>query len=137
MEYCGQDLGPCDETGDYVCDTPPTKVNWSCENPICPPGAYGYTPDNHMDYYVDSCRHHFTPGQIERMNLWMQEVRSSVLSCGCAADLNSDNIVGTADMLLLLSAFGTENASVNLVGEDFITVADLQYFLAEYGNFCD
>lgn len=137
IEYCGQDLGACEETGDYVCDTPPTKVNWSCENPICPPGLYGYTPDNHMDYYVDSCRHHFTPGQIERMNLWMQEVRSSVLSCGCVADLNSDNIVGTADMLLLLSAFGTENPSVNLVGEDFITVADLQYFLAEYGNFCD
>ena len=63
------------ESGDYVCDTPPTKLNWSCENPICPPGAYGYTPNNHMDYYVDSCRTNFTPGQIERMHAALPVLR--------------------------------------------------------------
>lgn len=137
VSYCGQNLGPCNQSGDYVCDTPPTKINWSCENPICPPGLYDYTPDNHMDYYVDSCRHHFTNGQIERMQMWMSVVRASVISCDCVADLNADGIVGTEDMLLLLGAFGTENESLNLVEGNFIGVSDLQYFLSKYGNFCD
>jgi len=137
VSYCGEDLGPCNQSGDYVCDTPPTKINWSCENPICPPGLYNYTPDNHMDYYVDSCRHHFTNGQIERMTLWMNVVRSSIISCDCIADLNDDGVVATGDMLMLLAAFGTENSSVNLVEDDFITIADFQYFLSKYGNFCD
>ncbi len=109
VDFCGENLGDCCETGDYVCDTPTTKLNWSCENPICPPGLYDYSPDNYMDYYVDSCKHSFTNGQIQRMGFWVNTERSSLFPTdGCDADLNSDGIVGTNDLLIMLQQWNLQ-----------------------------
>jgi hypothetical protein len=140
VDYCGEDLGPCDQTGDYVCDTPPIKVSWSCENPICPPGAYNYTPDNHMDYYVDSCRHHFTEGQIERMHNMIPITRPGLVdndSDVCVGDLDGDYIVGMNDLLLMLNNWTNiywEEGDVNADG--FFTIIDFQTVLAQWGTVC-
>ena len=140
VDYCGEDLGACEETGDYVCDTPPIKVSWSCENPVCPPGAYNYTPDNHMDYYVDSCRHHFTEGQIERMHAMIPITRPGIVNNDanvCVGDVSGDYVVGQNDLLLMLANFGNADwiqGDVN--GDGFFTVMDFQIVLANWGTVC-
>ena len=140
VDYCGEDLGPCEDTGDYVCDTPPTKVNWSCENPICPPGAYNYEPNNHMDYYVDSCRTNFTEGQIERMHAMIPITRPGLVNNDanvCVGDIDGDNVVGMNDMLLMLTNWENlywENGDMN--GDGFFTVTDFQIVLAQWGTVC-
>ena len=139
VEYCGEDLGPCEETGDYVCDTPPIKTSWSCENPICPPGAYNYTPDNHMDYYVDSCRQHFTDGQIERMHNMIAITRPGLTDSDpyCAGDVSGDYVVGQNDMLLMLANFGDhEWTQGDVNGDGVFTVLDFQVMLANWGTVC-
>ena len=140
IEFCGQNLGDCLETGDFVCDTPPTKLNWSCENPICPPGLYNYTPNNHMDYYVDSCRTNFTPGQIERMHAALPILRPGLIDQDdpyCAGDISGDNAVGTNDLLLMIEYWGEidwEQGDVN--GDGFFTVLDVQVVLMNWGTLC-
>ena len=140
VDYCGEDLGPCEETGDYVCDTPPTKVNWSCDNPVCPTGAYNYTPDNHMDYYIDSCRQHFTDGQIERMHAMIPITRPGLVNNDanvCVGDIDGDYVVGMNDMLLMLTNWENlywEDGDMN--GDGFFTVTDFQIVLAQWGTVC-
>lgn len=139
VEYCGEDLGDCEETGDYVCDTPPIKVSWSCENPICPPALYNYTPDNHMDYYVDSCRQHFTEGQIERMHNMIDITRPGLTDGDpfCAGDVSGDYVVGQNDMLLMLANFGDVNwTQGDTNGDGFFTILDFQVVLANWGQVC-
>ena len=140
VSFCGEDLGPCGETGDWVCDTPPIKVSWSCENPICPPGAYNYTPDNHMDYYVDSCRQHFTQGQINRMHAMLPITRPGIIDADediCVGDLDGDLVVGMNDMLLMFANWENiywEQGDVS--GDGFFTVTDFQIVLAQWGTIC-
>ena len=140
VDYCGEDLGPCEETGDYVCDTPPTKVNWSCENPVCPTGAYNYTPDNHMDYYIDSCRTNFTDGQIERMHAMIPITRPGLVNNDanvCVGDIDGDYVVGMNDMLLMLANWDDlywQDGDMN--GDGFFTVTDVQIVLAQWGTIC-
>jgi hypothetical protein len=144
VEYCGENLGPCEETGDGVCDTPPTKVNWSCENPICPPGLYNYTPNNHMDYYVDSCRTNFTAGQIERIHAMLPIFRPGITDPPsgpedpvCYGDISGDLAVGTNDLLLMIEHWGEidwEQGDVN--GDGYFTVTDFQQVLMYWGTLC-
>lgn len=140
VDYCGEDLGPCEESGDYVCDTPPTKTSWSCENPICPPGAYNYEPNNHMDYYVDSCRTNFTEGQIERMHDMIPITRPGLVNNDasvCVGDISGDYVVGMNDMLLMLANWDNlywEDGDMN--GDGFFTVTDVQIVLAQWGTIC-
>jgi hypothetical protein len=142
VDFCGEDLGPCEETGDWVCDTPPIKVSWSCENPICPPGAYNYTPDNHMDYYVDSCRQHFTPGQIARMHTMIYTTRPSIIDTDddediCVGDITGDYVVGTNDLLACLDHWGDINwIEGDINGDGFFTVTDFTIVLSQYGTVC-
>lgn len=139
IEFCGQDLGPCEETGDKVCDTPPTKVNWSCENPICPTGAYNYVANNHMDYYVDSCRTNFTEGQIERVHAMLPILRPGITSQDpyCAGDVNGDFVVGMMDMLAMLQNWDDINwAGGDLNNDGFFTITDFQIMLANWGSIC-
>lgn len=139
IDNCGQNLGDCEETGDFVCDTPPTKLNWSCENPICPTDWYDYTPDNHMDYYVDSCRQHFTEGQIERMHSMIEITRPGMTTGDpyCAGDISGDLVVGTNDLMLMFSHWGDFNwIEGDLNGDGFFTVGDLQIVLANWGQIC-
>ena len=139
IDFCGQNLGDCLETGDFVCDTPPTKLNWSCENPICPPGAYNYTPNNHMDYYVDSCRTNFTPGQIERMHAALPILRPGLTDQDpyCAGDISGDYVVGMNDLLLMMEFWGEvdwEQGDIN--GDGMFTVLDFQIVLSNWGLIC-
>lgn len=141
VEFCGEDLGDCEETGDYVCDTPPIKVSWSCENPICPPGLYGFTPDNHMDYYVDSCRHHFTQGQIDRIHNVLEVSRPNIIDEQgddvCVGDLNGDFIVGTNDLLLCLNNYTDPYWTEGDINNDGVfNVIDLTLVLSQYGTVC-
>jgi hypothetical protein len=144
VEYCGEDLGPCEETGDGVCDTPPTKVNWSCENPICPPGLYNYTPNNHMDYYVDSCRTNFTAGQVVRVHAMLPIFRPGITDPPsgpeepvCYGDVSGDLVVGMNDLLLMMEYWGEtdwEQGDVN--GDGYFTVTDFQQVLMNWGTLC-
>lgn len=148
VDFCGQDLGPCEETGDYVCDTPPIKTTWSCDNPICPPAWPEYQPwadyvhDNHMDYYVDSCRQHFTAGQIERMHIVVPITRPNIIDTDddddfCIGDISGDYVVGTNDLLACLDHWGDIDwieGDVN--GDGYFTVTDFTIVLAQYGTVC-
>lgn len=55
----------CNLQGDRVCDTPPTVVNSSCNNPSCVDAQ----TENHMDYTSQTCRNKFTFGQRTRARL--------------------------------------------------------------------
>jgi len=78
--------GSCSETncnlqGDRVCDTPPTTLNWNCNNPAC-----GGTQqvNNYLDYTSQTCQNMFTEGQKTRMRLAIQNSRPNLLlSDGC------------------------------------------------------
>jgi len=139
IDNCGQNLGDCLETGDFVCDTPPTKLNFSCENPICPPALYGYETNNHMDYYPDSCRTNFTEGQIERIHAALPILRPGLTGqpTFCQGDINGDLVVGQTDFLMFLSNWGDiewEEGDLNQDG--YTTIMDFQLMLANYGTIC-
>jgi PKD repeat protein len=78
--------GTCSETncnlqGDRVCDTPPTTLNSSCNNPAC-----GGTQlvENYMDYTSETCKNMFTAGQRDRMRQAISFSRSNLInSNGC------------------------------------------------------
>lgn len=137
IDYCGESEDDCELVNDRVCDTAPTKLNWSCENPICPPELYGYTPNNYMDYYVDSCKTTFTAGQIERMHgvmpIWRpQIVQESPYLLG---DINNDMSVDVEDLLKLFSFYGTGiNTQADLNKNEIVDVFDLVELLTQYGN---
>lgn len=147
VDFCGQNLGDCHTTGDYVCDTPPIKTTWSCENPICPPAWNptqpwaDYVHDNHMDYYVDSCRHHFTAGQIERMHTVLQFTRPNIVDTDdddfCVGDITGDYVVGTNDLLACLDNWGNlywVEGDVN--GDGYFSIIDFTIVLSQYGTIC-
>jgi len=139
IDYCGEDLGDCLLTGDFVCDTPPTKVNWSCENPICPTGAYDYEANNHMDYYVDSCRTNFTEGQIERIHAALPILRPGITDQPpyCLGDINGDHVVGMMDLMLMLANFEDLNwLEGDLNGNGYFNVIDFSILLGQWGTIC-
>ena len=78
--------GTCSESnctlqGDRVCDTPPTTLNSSCNNPAC-----GGTQqiENYMDYTSQTCKNMFTEGQKLRMRAAIENSRSNLInSNGC------------------------------------------------------
>jgi hypothetical protein len=139
VDNCGQNLGDCLETGDFVCDTPPTKLNFSCENPICPPLLYGYEANNHMDYYPDSCRTSFTPGQIERIHAALPVLRPGITNQDpyCIGDINGDHVVGMVDLMLMLEnwqdLYWTPG---DLNGNGYFNVIDFQIMLGQWGTLC-
>ena len=119
VSNCGQNLGPCEHSGDYVCDTPPTKVSYGCpgiSGYYCPLPSYNGVPfiaDNHMDYADEECRDKFTPGQIARMHSMLEYQRSQLFSDDvyCFGDLDGDCNVGTSDLMIVLSYYGCEFCS--------------------------
>jgi hypothetical protein len=92
-----------------------------------------------MDYYVDSCRQHFTDGQIERMHN-MIEITRPGLTTGdpyCAGDISGDFIVGTNDLMLMLTHVGDVDwVDGDLNGDGFFTITDIQIVLANWGQIC-
>ena len=145
INQCGQNIGPCDTSGDFVCDTPPTKVAYGCPGVpgyFCPEISYSgvqYFANNHMDYCAEECRDIFTPGQIERMHAMLDYQRFQLFDEGvyCFGDLNHDCIVGTADLLIVLSNFGCEFCSDGDVNLDYtVATGDLMLLLNVYGQDC-
>jgi hypothetical protein len=146
VQYCGQNLGPCEHTGDFVCDTPPTKVSYGCPGVpgyYCPSSNYGGVPfyaNNHMDYCEEECRDVFTAGQIERMHALLEYQRLELFSDDvyCFGDLDGDCNRGTGDILYLLSQMGCEYCTEGDLDLDhFVTSNDLLYLLNVYGDNCN
>ncbi|MFT4678894.1 MAG: hypothetical protein ACI84C_001197 [Flavobacteriales bacterium] len=55
----------------------------------------------------------------------------------CMGDYNSDTIVNTTDLLLLLGSFGCEiDCLTDLNGDDEVNTGDLLAFLSLFGTFC-
>jgi hypothetical protein len=148
VDYCGESDGvPCQFDGDFCCDTPPTKVNFTCVNPTCPPALYDYEPNNHMDYYVDSCRTEFTSDQINRMHMMMDYMHADMFDAGepyCVGDVSGDGIVGILDILAILDCLSAGGdidseecmlADINNGGQ--VDIGDLQYVLAFFGWNCN
>lgn len=146
VSNCGQNLGPCEHSGDYVCDTPPTKMSQGCPGVPgyhCPLANYGgvqFYPDNHMDYCPEECRDVFTNGQIERMHAMLEYQRSELFSdeVFCFGDLNGDCMVGTTDLLIVLSNFGCEFCTEGDIDLDhMVTTNDLLQVTTVYGQECN
>lgn len=146
VSNCGQYLGPCEHSGDYVCDTPPTKVSYGCpEEPgyYCPASVYGgveFYPNNHMDYCPEECRDVFTDGQIARMHAMLEYQRSELFSdeVFCFGDLDNDCHVGTSDLLIILSNIGCEFCTEGDIDLDhMVTSNDILYLLNVYGQQCN
>lgn len=146
VSNCGQYLGPCEHSGDYVCDTPPTKVSQGCPDEpgyYCPASMYGgveFHPNNHMDYCPEECRDVFTQGQIDRMHDMLEYQRSELFSdeVFCFGDLNGDCLVGTSDILVVLSYFNCEFCTEGDLDLDHIVTSnDLLLLLNVYGQECN
>jgi hypothetical protein len=145
VTQCGENIGPCDMSGDFVCDTPPTKVAYGCPGIpgyFCPEVSYNgaqYFANNHMDYCAEECRDVFTEGQIERMHAMLDYQRFQLFDEGvyCFGDLNNDCIVGTADMLIILSNFGCEFCSDGDLDLNYVVnTTDLMFLLNMWGQEC-
>jgi hypothetical protein len=152
-EFCGQqdsNIG-CEYEGDYVCDTPPTKMSRGCPGVpgfFCPETMYDGTvqfrANNHMDYCPEQCRDVFTPGQIERMHRMLDFQRyelytEETATPFCLGDLNGDGAVGTSDLLVILSNMGCvecgyERGDINL--DQRVTVQDVNFILSLWGDIC-
>jgi len=61
---------------------------------------------------------------------------SNTEGCGIAADINDDGLVDTADLGLLISAFGSGDSSVDLNNDGIVDTADLGLLIAEFGAAC-
>lgn len=150
VDFCGEDAdSDCTTVHDDICDTPPTKVNFSCVTPHCPTS---YNPDrpwadyihnNHMDYYIDSCRTAFTEGQFRYMHNHMVYNRPTIVDDDdqtCDGDLNGDYVVGSSDLIQTLGCWeqepvgDCEQADINEDG--IIGASDLLYIIAAYGAEC-
>jgi hypothetical protein len=146
VQGCGLNIGPCEHTGDYVCDTPPTKVSYGCPGVpgyYCPETTYSgvqFQANNHMDYCHEECRDVFTPGQIDRMHAMLEYQRSDLFSdeTFCFGDLDGDCFVGTSDLLYMLSYFNCDYCTeADLDLDHLVTTNDLQLLLSVYGQDCD
>lgn len=141
-DYCGEVIDDCESGQDRVCDTAPTKVNWSCSNPACPPAWNSTRPwadyqhNNHMDYYVDSCRTTFTEGQTSRMRNWMSLYHPGVYDViYCEYDTNDDGVIGVDDLLCVLSCYDLNCCDIS--GDGITGTQDVLLILSEYGNICN
>lgn len=150
VDFCGEDAdGDCTQVHDDICDTPPTKVNFSCETPHCP---VSYNPDrpwadyihnNHMDYYIDSCRTAFTEGQLRYMHNHMVYNRSTIIDeedIACLGDVNGDYVVGSNDLISILACWEEEPVGVcelcDLNLDGIIGATDILLLNTAYGNQC-
>ena len=148
-QYCGQTLGDCASSGDYVCDTPPTKASIGCpgvEGFYCPSTTYGgvpFFPNNHMDYSKEECRDVFTEGQISRMHEMLEyqryELYDDTAPPFCPGDFNQDGLIGTSDLLIILSNYGClgcNYAQGDVTLDYVIGAADINWILAYWGDVC-
>jgi hypothetical protein len=64
----------------------------------------------------------------------LSEAPSRFFSSGsaCIGDINSDGVIGAADLALLLGAWGTPNPSADLNGDGNVSAADLALLLGNW-----
>ena len=116
----------CENEGDYVCDTPPTGMDFSCLD-ACPdvysPWGLVYegipeVSESYMSYAPDACQWMFTPGQIDRMHEQLVIHRSTLIGentfcepysnpTACQGDFNGNGVVDSEDLLTFLLIYGT------------------------------
>ena len=151
-EFCNQNVtADCSGVQDRICDTPPIKVQYDCGNPTCfnSNGVWDgdpwedYEHNNHMDYYIDSCRTAFTYGQLLYMHNHMIYNRPSIIGETplCWGDINGDYIVGSQDLLDLLADYNEFTEDTNCptcdINEDgYIGTTDLLLLLTNYNTVC-
>jgi hypothetical protein len=56
---------------------------------------------------------------------------------GCTADFDYDSLRTAADLLVLLSGYGTAEPTVDLDGDGVCATSDLLIFLTVFGSGCD
>lgn len=149
VDFCGEDVDEdCTTVHDNICDTAPTKVNFTCENNSC----YNFNPDqpwadyehnNHMDYYIDSCRTTFTEGQFRYMHNHMVYNRPTIIDeedITCIGDINGDYVIGSSDILSILACWGSSGEDLcegaDLNNDGVVGSSDLTVVLAAYENIC-
>lgn len=74
----------CETQGDRVCDTPPTAIDWSCQD-ACP--DIDEVDESYMSYAPDGCQDLFTPGQINRMHAQLELGRADAINNDICCDL--------------------------------------------------
>lgn len=133
----------CELQGDRVCDTPPTAIDWSCQD-ACP--NIDEVDESYMSYAPDNCQELFTSGQIDRMHAQLELGRSAAINNPCSVcdlgdcpwDLNGDGFVQIQDFLEYLRYHTLEGACLpadfNLDGT--VDINDLNIFLIHYGQEC-
>ena len=141
------------EYGDLVPDTPPIVPSWHCNDEACnwfyypdyPPNWNSarswadYTHNNHMDYYPDSCRQTFTPGQVERMHTKLEFQRAGLFGGDvfCLGDVTGDGIVGILDILMVVSHYGEHSSEGDIDNNGIVSLSDLNWVLNRYGINCN
>ena len=139
--------------GDLVADTPPIKASWYCDDRACqwwyypdsPPNWNSTRPwadyehNNHMDYYADSCRQVFTPGQITRMHTMLEFQRASLFGGDpfCFGDLTGDGIVGILDLLEIVANYGEHSLDGDLDNNGQVNANDLTLLLQFFDTNCN
>ncbi len=136
----------CTTHGDLVCDTPADpglneeNVTDCAYNEILRICFRFYAPDpsNLMSFAPESCRTSFTVGQGERMHATLVNQRPELLQFSmCPGDVNGDEVVGLADLQILLFNFSQGgNPPGDLNNDGDVDLADLQILLFNFGSLC-
>jgi PKD repeat protein len=89
----------CSTEGDFVCDTPPTTQQTSCNSPAC---SGTQQVSNYMDYTGETCAKMFSQGQSTRMRAVLEGTArfSLTQSAGCSPDKVETDF--TADVTTVL-----------------------------------
>ena len=90
----------CATAGDYICDTPPQAMDHlgNCpvnQNTCSESPNYPDIVENFMQWTKDSCMNMFTQGQRDRMNFFLDSVRSDVWSPANLTSTGCDGTVST------------------------------------------
>lgn len=131
----------CEFQGDRVCDTPPTAIDWSC-NDACP--TIDEVDESYMSYAPDNCQDLFTPGQIDRMHAQLELGRAAALDNGCCDlgdcpwDFDNNGWININDFLEYLTY---HTMSGDCLPADFnydgvVDINDLNIFLIHWMTEC-
>ncbi len=119
----------CATQGDRVCDTPPTVLSSSCNNPAC---SGTQMVDNYMDYTSETCQNMFTQGQKDRMRASLETQRASLLnSLACVPVTSVDastNSINSPAGSLCATTFEPE-ITIGNFGSQTITSLEINYYV--------
>jgi hypothetical protein len=134
----------CELEGDRVCDTPPTAIDWSCQD-ACP--DIDEVDESYMSYAPDNCQDLFTPGQINRMHAQLELGRTAAINNECSGcdlgncpwDLDGNGYININDFLDYLTWHTQTGACLpaDFNYDGVVDVNDLTLFLVNYGTECD